>query len=236
VFQTPLRFLSLPLPPIRKMTKDKNKVDKEQIWTIVFAVIPVVIFMNMGEYFTNDSGMNILYGGLFGGIGGLIGFAINQIVKTKSTLIKGVTLGVFLIVSFLTIRLIQLNYSNSESILIDESDLITCQVCGYKTLTKDDKFCGECFVELTASEMTEEGYRSIEGFIKEEQTSFFTPDSIVEDIDFFNPKVSEDGYKKDLTWKPIASKDTILKFNKEYVEYIKNNPIEITIKRESLKK
>jgi hypothetical protein len=211
----------------------KKNIDKGQIWIIVFAVVPVVLFMNLGKYFTNDSGMQILYGGLFGGMGGLVGFGLNQIVKNKSTLIKGLTIGVFLIVSLVTIRLIHLNYSNTESILTEEKKLITCPVCGYKTLTKNDKFCGECLIELTESEMTEEGYSSIEEFINEEQIVFFCPDSIVNDIDFYNPKTSEDGYEKDLDWKPTAPKDSILKFNKEYVEYIKENPIKITIKADS---
>jgi hypothetical protein len=108
------------------------------------------------------------------------------------------TIGVFLIVSLVTIKIIHLNYSNTESILTEETNLITCLVCGYKTLTKDDKFCGECLVELTESEMTEEGYSSIKEFINEEQTVFFCPDSIVNDIDFYNPKTSEKGYEKDL--------------------------------------
>ena len=214
----------------------KRNIDKGQIWMTVFAVIPVVLFMNLGEYFSNDNGMQILYGGLFGSIGAVIGFGLYKIVKDKSILIKGLTLAVLLIVCVLAIRLIHMNYSNTESILTQEIELSTCPVCGYKTLTTDDKLCGECLVELTESEMTEEGYSTIKEFIKEEQISFFIPDSIVEDIDFFNPKVSEDGYEKDLSWKPIASKNTILKLNQEYVEYIKKNPIEITITAESLKK
>jgi hypothetical protein len=35
----------------------KKKIDKGQIWIIVFAIVPVVLFMNLGKYFTNDSGM-----------------------------------------------------------------------------------------------------------------------------------------------------------------------------------
>ncbi len=214
----------------------KKNIDKGQIWMTVFGVVPVVLLMNLGEYFSNDSGMRILYSGLFGGIGGAIGFGLYKIVKDKSILIKGLTLSALLIISVVTVRLIHVNYSDTKPTLAQESEFSTCPVCGYKTLTTDDKFCEECLVELTEIEMIEEGYSSIEEFIKDEQISFFTPDSIVEDIDFFNPKVSEDGYEKDLSWKPIASKDTILKFNKEYVEYIKKKPIEITITVDSLKK
>jgi hypothetical protein len=214
----------------------KKNIDKVQIWMTVFAVVPVVLFMNLGEYFSNDSGIQILYGGLFGGIGGAIGFGLNQVVRDKSTLIKGLTLGAMLIVSLVTISLIHLNYSDTKPNLTEETELITCPVCGYKSLTKDDKLCGECIVELTEAEMIEDGYSSMTEFIKEEQISFFTPDSLVQDIDFFNPKVSEDGYNKDMKWKPIAPKDTILKFNKEYVEYIKENPIEIKITIDSLGK
>jgi len=144
------------------------------------------------------------------------------------------TLGGFLILSFVSLRIIHLNNSNSESVLTEEQQLITCPVCGYKTLTKDDKLCEECLVELTKQEMIEEEYSSMKEFIEEEQILFFAPDSIVEDIDFYAPKISEGGYNKDFTWKPIASKDTILKFNKEYVEYINDNPIKIKIIVDSL--
>ncbi len=214
----------------------KKDIDKGHIWIIVFVVFPVVIFMNIGEYFSNDNGTKILYGGLFGGIGGLVGFGLNQIVKDKSTLIKGVTLGAFIIFSSLAIRLIHFNYSNTKLIPTEETEFVTCPVCGYKTLTKNNKLCGECLVELTESEMKEEKYSSIEEFIQEEQIVFFSPDSLVDDIDFYNPKISEEGFKKDSNWKPLTTKASVLKFNKKYVEYIKENPIDLTIILDSIKK
>lgn len=217
------------------MTKEQ-KNDKEQIWLIVFLLLPVVLFMNLGEHFTDNGLIKVLYGGLFGGLGGLIGLGLSRFSNSKSTLTKVLILSAFLITSFVIIRILHVNFSTDKSIAIDDSGLITCQVCGYKTLTKDNKFCDECLVELTKLEMKNEGYSSIDEYIKEEQISFFCPDSLADTIDFYRPKVSENGYEKDLNWVPIVPQDTVLKFNKEFIEYLMANPIEININMDSLKK
>jgi uncharacterized membrane protein (Fun14 family) len=67
---------------------EKKKLDENQIWTTVMTVLPVVILMNAGNELTDDGGMRVLYAGVFGGIGGLIGFAANYLTKDKSRLIK----------------------------------------------------------------------------------------------------------------------------------------------------
>lgn len=67
---------------------DKKKLDEEQIWTMVMTVLPVVMLMNAGNELTDDSGIRVLYAGVFGGIGGLIGFSINYLTKDKSRFIK----------------------------------------------------------------------------------------------------------------------------------------------------
>ena len=119
-----------------------------------------------------------------------------------------------------TVRLIHLNFSNIELLTVEEENFMTCPVCGYKTLVQDDKLCEVCLVELTDSEMVEEGYSSMEEFIQGSQITFFSPDSLVDNIDFYNPNVSEEGYEKDMNWKPSVPKDSVLKFNKEYFRYI----------------
>ena len=70
-----------------KMT-EKKKLDENQIWTMVMTVLPVVILMNAGNELTEDSGMRVLYAGVFGGIGGLIGFVANYLTKDKNRLVK----------------------------------------------------------------------------------------------------------------------------------------------------
>ena len=66
----------------------KKKLDENQMWTLVLAILPVIILMNVGKEFVDDSGMRILYAGLLGGIGGLIGFVANLLTKNRSRLAK----------------------------------------------------------------------------------------------------------------------------------------------------
>ena len=86
---------------------EKKKLDENQIWAIAMTVIPVAILMNAGNELTDDSGMRVLYGGIFGAIGGVIGFAANQLTKDKNRLVKILTtalivLGCGLTIFFLT--------------------------------------------------------------------------------------------------------------------------------------
>lgn len=201
------------------MSKNK-KVEKEQLWLITYIVIPVVLLMNLGEYFTESSGMKVLYGGLFGALGGGIGAILYFAVKSKSTIIKGVVLTLFFIISIVAVRSIHNNFGVQKLNVEILTELETCAVCGYKSLTTEDKFCGECLVELTMEEMKKDGYSSMKEFLKVEQLIFFSPDSLVEHINFYEPKVSTDGYEKDFNWKPIVSEDSVLSSYLEYKGYL----------------
>ncbi|MBC5834460.1 hypothetical protein G6N05_07245 [Flavobacterium sp. F372] len=67
---------------------DKNKLDENQIWTLVMIVLPCIILMNAGKELTNESGMQILYSGVFGGLGAGLGLLANYLTKNKSRSIK----------------------------------------------------------------------------------------------------------------------------------------------------
>lgn len=199
----------------------KKSIDKEQIWTIVFIVLPVILLMNLGAHYTDHSGMHILYSGVFGGLGGLIGFGTSYAVKGKSTLIKCIALALLLVTSWVAAPIANSIISMPDQTKIAEDTYLTCPVCGYKSLDEAGDFCLECFAELSEEEMEEEEYSSMEAFLIDEQMIYFAPDTLVESIDFYNPKVSEDGYKKDLNWKPSVSVDSVLKFNRQYVAFLK---------------
>lgn len=65
------------------------KTDKKvQIWTVLFFVIPVMILSKVGKEFTDDSFYRILFTAIFGGLGGLLGIGLLQLVKNKSTVVK----------------------------------------------------------------------------------------------------------------------------------------------------
>ncbi|MFD2568242.1 GAD-like domain-containing protein [Pseudotenacibaculum haliotis] len=95
----------------------------------------------------------------------------------------------------------------------------TCPVCGYKTIEKKDRICVECFYEikLTEAQIINSGYSSRQEYIKAHQKKYFSPDTLVDRIDFFSPKQSTEGYEKDLKWKPAVTEDVVLTFNQEYV-------------------
>lgn len=68
--------------------KEKAKINENQIWAIVMFILPFVILLNAGNELTNDKGIRILYAGLFGGIGGTIGFVTNFLTKDKNRVLK----------------------------------------------------------------------------------------------------------------------------------------------------
>ena len=72
------------------MPQEYNK--KEQIWTALFVVTPAVIFSNFSEFFTDSSPNKILFAGVFGGLGGLLGWGLYFFVKSKTTIIQIISL------------------------------------------------------------------------------------------------------------------------------------------------
>ncbi len=57
--------------------------------------------------------------------------------------------------------------------------------------------------------MKEKGYNRIAELVYARQLYVFYQDS-VEQVDFYKPEVSEDGYEKDKQWKPIIDKEDLL--------------------------
>lgn len=86
---------------------DKNKLDENQIWTLVMIVLPCIILMNAGKELTNESGMQILYSGVFGGLGASLGLLANYLTKNKSRSIK--ILATILIITLCVLILQSLN-------------------------------------------------------------------------------------------------------------------------------
>ncbi len=93
---------------------EKKKLDENQIWTMVMTVLPVVILMNAGNEFTDDSGMRVLYAGVFGGIGGVIGFVVNYLTKDKSRLMKILTSVLIVLSCGLTIFFLESEPTDAE--------------------------------------------------------------------------------------------------------------------------
>lgn len=97
---------------------EKKKLDENQIWTTVMTVLPVVILMNAGNELTDDSGIRVLYAGVFGVIGGLIGFVANYLTKDKNRLVKILTS--ILIVLSCGLTLFFLSSKPTDAKILDE--------------------------------------------------------------------------------------------------------------------
>lgn len=66
----------------------KKQFDESQTWMISMIIIPVLVLTNIGEELTSDAGVQILYSGIFGALGGVIGFATHYLTKEKSRVYK----------------------------------------------------------------------------------------------------------------------------------------------------
>lgn len=200
---------------------NKKPSNKESFWNIIFLVFPFVAFMNLGEYFTDDILTKVIYAGVFGGLGGLLGFGVMTLVLKKSLRIKFIALITIVLLTIGFVRFIHVNYSKQTENYDSEINYTTCKICGYKAFIDDEKFCDECFVEITLEEAIKDEYKSLESFIFDQQLFYFTPDSLIKDVNFYEPNISEDGFEKDLNWKPIVPKDSVLKFNQEIITMLK---------------
>ena len=66
----------------------KNITQNEQIWKVIFIVVPTVILIRISNQFAVDFAFEILYSGISGIIGALLGVGAFQLVKDKTTFIK----------------------------------------------------------------------------------------------------------------------------------------------------
>jgi hypothetical protein len=69
------------------MTK-KKKLDENQIWLMLMTLLPVLILMNAGELLGDEGLMRMIYAGIFGGLGGLLGSITYFLTINKSRIYK----------------------------------------------------------------------------------------------------------------------------------------------------
>ena len=86
----------------------KTKTDENQIWLTAMIALPVVLLMDAGEEITDDAGMQMMYAGVFGGLGGLLGFTANYFTKDKSRTVKILAVISLIIISVLILYFLSL--------------------------------------------------------------------------------------------------------------------------------
>lgn len=94
-----------------------------------------------------------------------------------------------------------------------EPQLVTCRVCGYRSIGPDSLLCPVCAVELSEKERIQWEYRSMEEMVQEEQAMFFAAEGFQDSVSFFAPPVWESegvSYVKDTSWRPVISTTRVL--------------------------
>jgi hypothetical protein len=104
-----------------------KKLDENQKWTMVMILLPFIILMNVGQELANDEMhvLRIVYGVIFGCLGGLIGFTTNYLTKDKSRIVKLFATITLIAISALTIHLLSSNPTDAE---ILEQEWITQKI------------------------------------------------------------------------------------------------------------
>jgi hypothetical protein len=90
------------------------------------------------------------------------------------------------------------------------SNLLTCRVCGYKTLTVEDGQCLVCGSRTTKAEAGSQGYDNVDHFIMQQQMLFFAPKDSSQSVDFSRGAPEGSPYLKDSNWKPLVTKEDVL--------------------------
>lgn len=181
---------------------------KEEIWTTLFLAVPAFIFSKIGDEFVDDSLSRIVLAGLLGGLGGVLGFGLFQLVKTKTTFVR--TIAIILLSGLsVTTLIVATNLSKPT--------LETCDVCGYIAISSGKNECGYCGTLTWENQKKIKGYVDKLDWLKEEQLFWFSLDSLIFPIDFYEPTFHE-GFYKDKNWEPIINQQDLIEYLNEEEE------------------
>lgn len=151
-----------------------------------------------------ENGLNrILISGLFAGISAEIGTLLYSKIKHAKSSIKGVSLIMIFFVGILGIYLI-------DSIV--KSNSLTCEVCGYIAVNKNNTECNYCFSETWEALDYKDEFENKMEWLREEQLFWFTDLGSNDSIFYFPREI--DGFKKDISWKPVINYNDIEKYKK----------------------
>ena len=182
--------------------------------------------MQFGNAYTTDKGMRVLYSGLAGGVGGLLGFAGYYFTINRPTVIRVIVLIAIAVITALPTILLP----NATAVAANNnSNYSTCPVCGYVAYKAGEKACDNCGEELTEDEISQSGLTDVDSLIRLDQAFYFIPDDEKAPITFSQPDISEDGYKLDKNWKPSVSEATVKAQATHYYEFRKRNPIKVRV-------
>jgi hypothetical protein len=91
----------------------------------------------------------------------------------------------------------------------NNQNLLTCPVCGYKSLTVAEAQCMVCGVRVSMAEASSNGYPDVDSYVMEQQMLFFAPDSGQQPINFLNGASPDSPYLKDNDWHPMVTESDV---------------------------
>lgn len=177
---------------------------KEQLWLTLFCTLPVAFLWPLGQQLAEPGVTRTLVSGVLGGLGAIIGFGLYYWLKNKSTKLKVIGL-----ISILVLGIA----SMSVVIQMTKPVLNTCEICGYKAVDLKEGDCQYCGNPNWENLSYKNEYSDKYDWILEEQLFWFA-DEDTSKINFFEPS-SDDGFEKDLEWKPSVTKLDIFEDNQE---------------------
>lgn len=181
----------------------KKPETNQQIWIAIFLVLPLILLSRLGNNFTDNSFNQILFAGVFGLVGAVLGGAVFQLIKTKTTVTKIISLLLLIALCIGTLLVVE---------KLNKPTLQSCEICGYDAIEITKNKCDYC-ENIPYDQKKIKGYKDKQEWLKEEQLFWFSLDSASQKVDFFNPAVDE-GFIKDKNWKPsITQQELIDDFN-----------------------
>jgi len=183
-------------------TKTNNVFEKDYIWIGLFTIFPFILLGKSSELFGQEGVLNIVISILLGSLGLIIGYLLYSFVKTKSTKIKTLSLVIFV---FVLTGFVRITYLNSLP------KLLTCEICGYKAVLIESTECDHCGTKTWL--VDKDKFNNKEVWLKEKQLDWFYLFDENE-LNYGRPKVDE-GFEKDIKWKPVITKKEIREYMKE---------------------
>ncbi len=184
---------------------NNNKI-KVNYWLITLIIFPLVFFFRFSDFFEVEGVTKVLISAALGGLGGVLGFGVYSLVKVKTIKVK--TLATLSVVLIGVGGLLLLNSFTKQ-------EFETCEICGYIAVDVEElacEYCGEPTWEIVQKFGV---FSTKEEWMKEEQLFWFALDNESEQFSFYEP-IEDEGYKKDINWKPVI---TQLDLVNDYYEY-----------------
>lgn len=178
-------------------------------WEIFFAVAYGAYFMVFSKI---DFGfdLSILVSSALSALGAVVGYKVGLWANKHNWAIKISTLLAPLLL------ILSVNFA-MKATQKEKEGYSTCEVCGYVSYNNNKGICDMCFSEGwdDLNEIDKKEYNNHDAWLIEEQLFMFALDSVNAEINFIVPYDSIK-FPKDPKWKPLISKEDLVKqYNSE---------------------